>query len=204
MPRPTNSAFKSEKNKSANQPIHLYVIHDYDGNGNNFNVAEYPSAVTYGGVVYNPFPVTFDSIKENDQGEIDTVNLTMGNVSRYLQAYLEAMDFRGKKVTIRTVWANKLTDAAAFTDDIYYIDSYSSDVDDVAITLSSKLDVLQIQLPARTVSRNDCQWTWKSTECGYSGAGDYCKRKKAGCKALGNYSRFGAFPSVQKRRVVAV
>ena len=202
MPTSTGSSLVTEKNKKTNRPLHLYTLHDYNGLGVDFLMAEYVENVTFDGLEYVAFPITFDSIKENNRGQIDAVTLRISNVLRVIQAYLEAEDFRGKKVTIRTVMYDLLEDSTAYVDAVYYIDSWASDQDDVSFTLTSKFNLLGVELPLRTYSRNYCSWTWKSTECGYSGDGEYCGRIKQGCKSLSNYDRFGGFPSLRPKRAI--
>ena len=198
----TSDAFKQEKNKLTNQPIHLYTIHDYDGLGTNIPLAEYPENVTFDGVEYIAFPITFDSIKENAQGQIDSTSLKVSNVMRTFGGYFEVYDFRGKKVTIKTVWANLLADTTSHIDDIYYIDSYSADQNNVNFILTTKFNVLAISLPLRSYSRNYCGWLFKGTECAYAGAESTCNKTKQQCKEYLNYSRFGGFPSIQPKRTI--
>lgn len=204
MSKTTDSTFKTEKNLLTNKPIHLFTLHDYDGASSDLNYANYPEAVTFDGITYNPFPITFDAIKENNQGQIDTTTVTVANVSRLIQGYLETYDgFRGKKVTIKTVWANQLGDSSAYIDDIYYIDSCQSNQDDVVFTLTTKFDVLDIQLPRRCYLRNHCQWKFKSDECGYSGIETTCDKTVTDCRDnKDNLERFGGFPSINAKGLI--
>jgi lambda family phage minor tail protein L len=198
----TSDVFKQEKNKLTNQPIHLYTVHDYDGAGTNLLLAEYPENVTFNGIEYVSFPITFDSIKENSKGQIDSTTLKVSNVMRVFGGYFEIYDFRGKKVTVKTVWANLLADTTSYIDDIYYIDSYSADQVNVSFTLTTKFNVLAISLPLRSYSRNYCSWLFKGTECAYAGEETTCNKTKQQCKEYSNYSRFGGFPSIQPKRAV--
>ena len=196
----------SEKNKQENQPIYLYTIYDYDGAGNNLCLAQSDIDITYptsGGVKYTAFPIKFDVIGENSQGEIDTLKITLCNVSRLIQSYLETYDWRGKKVKITLVWANQLADATAKTEDIFYIDNYTADELNVEATLSSKFDVLDLSIPCRKYLRNNCGWRqlgFKGTECGAQ-TGTTCNGTLQNCQALVNSSRYGGFPSVPTGRI---
>lgn len=201
MPYTTDSTFKSEKNKAANKPIWLYTIEDYDGASNDLHLAEHDADVIYNGVTYTKFAIMHEEIADNNQGEIDTIKVRVGNVNRSIQAYLEAYDWRNKRVIITQVWANQLADANAYLQFIYNIDSYASNQDSAEFTLTPKHDVLTVQLPARVYSRNVCCWIFKSTECGYAGAETSCTKTKTRCKQLDNFVRFGAFPSTPVTRV---
>jgi lambda family phage minor tail protein L len=140
-------------------------------------------------------------VGENTEGRIDQVRVRLSNVSRLIQLYLEGLDFRGKKVVIRTVWRDELADPDAHMDEVFYIDNYSADEKNVEFSLTSKFDVLGTDLPARRFSRNYCMWKFKSVECGYTGVETSCDKTKQRCKILANYIRFGAFPSVPVRRI---
>ncbi|MBN1869400.1 MAG: DUF2163 domain-containing protein [Candidatus Omnitrophica bacterium] len=200
MPRDIDPTFKSEKSKQENRPIFLYVLEEYDG-VNNLYLAGYDQDVSFDSVVYTRFPITHEFVGENNQGRIDQVKVRLANVSRLIQSYLESYDFRGKKVIIRMVWADELSNPDAHMDEIFYIDSYTADQNNVEFTLTSKFDVLGVDTPARRYTRNYCAWKFKSAECGYSGEETTCNKTQQRCKQLNNYQRFGAFPSVPTRRI---
>ncbi len=196
-----DSTFKSEKNKASNQPIYLYSIENYEGS-TDLNLAEWDSDIIYDGVTYTKFPIKHDEISENSQGEIDTFKVSVANVNRLIQSYLEGYDLRGKKVTITIVWANQLADADANIKFIYYIDNYTATQDTVEFMLSSKYDIIDLTLPNGIYNRNYCRWKFKSTECAYAGAETTCDKRKDTCKTtMSNIARFGGFPSVPTGRL---
>jgi len=196
-----DNTFKTEKNKSSNQPIYLYTIEDYNGSVD-LNLAEWDTDITYDGVTYTKFPIKHDDIGENSQGEIANFKVTVSNVNRIIQAYLEGYDLRGKKVTITLVWANQLNDADTNIKFIYYIDNYIVTQDAVEFVLSGKYDIIDLTLPRGIYNRNYCRWKFKSTECGYAGAQTTCDKRKATCKTtMNNIARFGGFPSVPTGRL---
>ena len=199
--RTINATFKQEKNKEGNKPIFLYTVYDYNGAGSNLYFAEYDTDIVFDGITYQRFPITHEPIGENTQGEINTLRVIISNISRLIQAYLEQYDFRGKKVSIKLVWANQLADTDAYIEDAGYIDSYTADQENVSFLISSKFDVLGVELPLRRYSRNYCSWEFKSTECGYSGSETSCDKTLQRCKALGNQVRYGGFPAVPTRRI---
>ena len=198
--RNLDSDFILEKNKQENAPIYLYTIYDYDGSTDLF-FTNYDTNITFDSQEYVKFPITHEFISENTTGQIDSVKLTLGNVSRLIQAHLEENDFRGVKVVIMQVFADLLDDADAYIKHIYYVDSYIADQQSVEFTLTSKFDVLEVELPARKYSRNHCGWKFKSTECGYAGGESECNKTLTRCRVLANNERFGAFPSVPSRPI---
>lgn len=199
--RTLDDNFITEKNKQENSPIFLYTLYDYDGNGNNLYFAEWHENVVFDGIDYTKFPIRHDFVGENTQGEIDQITISLANVSRLIQAYLEDYDLRGKKVSIKIVWSNHLDDADNYTEDIYYIDTYTADEQNVVLTLTSKFDVLETELPSRMFLRNFCTWKFKSTECGYTGGAASCNKTLTTCRNLQNNLRFGGFPSIPSKRV---
>lgn len=195
MPLDSNNAFKQEARKRAIQPVFLYTIYDYDGAGSNKYFAAYDINVTFDGVEYQKFPITHDEISENTAGEIDSTKIQLSNISRLIEYYLQNYDLRGKKISIKMVFANLLDDPDAYIEFSNYIDSYTSNVKDVVFSVMSKFDIFNVQLPGRIFLKSHCQWIFKSTECGYAGAETVCNKTRSRCRELGNQLRFGAFPS---------
>lgn len=195
-----DAVFISEKNKQENQPIYIFTIYNYNGAGGNLYLAQYDINVVFDGITYIRFPIRFDAIGES-QGEIDTVKLTICNISREIQTYLEAYDWRGKQVKVTLVWANQLADIDAKLEDTLYIDSYTADEKNVEVTLSTKFDILDATIPNRKYFRNNCSWKFKGAECGYAGGETSCNRTLQRCKELANQLRYGGFPSIPQDRI---
>jgi len=198
--KPLAPALISEKNKVKNAPIFLYTVHDYDGDGHNLNFAAYDVDVVFAGTTYTRFPIAHEAISENSNGQIDSLKIRVANVNRQIQGYLEIYDLRGKQVDIITVFSGYLNNAAYKAVDTFYIDSVTADQNAVEFAVSSKFDVLDVTIPQRKFIRSFCGWKFKGTECAYVGAATACNKTATVCRALGNYSRFGAFPSVPQQR----
>lgn len=201
------TTFTAEKNKRENQPILLFILEDYDGAGNDLRFARYDADVTFDGLVYTKFPITFDAINENANGMIDTVTVTVCNVSRLIQSYLNDYDgLRGKKVVIRLVWANQLSDPDAKLDASFYVDTAAADDTDVQFACTTKLDILERKIPGEIYLRTHCRYkTFKDPDtCGYAGTETECNRTKQRCQELGNFERFGGFPSIPSGTVYVV
>lgn len=203
--------FILEKNKRENKPVFLYTIYNYDGNNTNLNLAEYSEEISFldpesdsGDLptVFTPFPITFEYINEQSQGEVDEVKVSVGNVSRMIQAYLENYDLRGKKVRILQVFADILDYSDAYLQHIFYVDRWEQpDEQSVIFYLSSKFNVRDVQLPKRIIIRSSCAWVFKSSECGYTGSETVCNRTLVRCRELNNNERFGNFPSAGGKRM---
>lgn len=198
--RDLDQDFRTRKNASENKPIFLYKIHAYNGTDNLF-LAEYDVNVTFNGQEYTRFPIKHEFIDENSNGQLSAIRLIVANVNRLFQAYIEAYDLRGKQVDIIQIWADKLDDPSAKMQDTFFIDSYTADEKAIAFNLNTKMDVIELQLPARRYLRTHCSWKFKGTECGYAGAEGSCNRTFQRCKQLANQERFGGFPSIPFRNI---
>jgi len=208
-PLDTNSNFKEKSRARSKQPIFLYTIYDYIGDGSDKCFAAYNQDVVFDGVTYTKFPITHDQITENTKGQIDSVKVQVSNVSRLIEYYLQNYDLRGKKVSIKMVYADALDDPDCYIEFSNYIDSYTSNVSDVVFTLMSKFDILELKLPSILWMRDWCQWEFASPavralgrgeECGYAGAETECNRTWQRCQALGNSRRFLGARAIPGRR----
>lgn len=188
----------AEKNKLTNRPIRLYIVEDGPLLLEVLRYAEYSTNVVYptgSGTTYFAAPIKYETVTENMAAEVDQINISFGNVDQSFVHYLEQHDgLRNCKVTIRTVFADLLNDATAFTDDIFYVSSAVMNQTSAMFSLKSKMDLLSIELPLRRFYREVCQWKFKSSECGYTGGETDCNRTSTRCKALANLTRFGGFP----------
>ncbi len=209
MPLATNQAFKDKSRERSKQPIFLYTIYDYIGTSEDKCFAAYSEDVVFDSVTYEKFPITHDQITENTKGEIDTTKIQLSNVSRLIEYYLQNYDLRGKKVSIKMVYADMLDDPDAYIEFSNYIDSYSSNVHDVVFNLMSKFDILNLLLPSIVWMRDFCQWEFacpavrtlgRGAECGYTGAETSCNRTWQRCQELVNSSRFLGARGIPGRR----
>lgn len=202
MPRgDLNNTFKNEKNKQTNKPIYLFEI-NYSGS-NWVYYTDYSQNVVYDGTTYTKFPIKLDFIGENLKGEIEQIVVTAANPNRIFETYLEDYDgLKGSQINIKYVWANQLDDADAYIQDTFYVEQANATEEAVSLTLTTKFDLNRIQLPRRRFHRNYCQWKFKSTQCGYSGAETECNKTFQRCKALNNESRYGGFPAIPRSRII--
>lgn len=201
--RQVTEAFRSEVNKQANQPLFLYEIPDYDDAGGTLRLAETQDDsgdnIIWNGETWQAFPITSDIVTENSQGQVDTLRIRLGNVSRLIESYLHDFEWHEKKVTIYIVFRNQLNNSTDYISDSFYIDSYTSTEETVEFVLTTKYDALQAILPSRKISRVFCAWRYGSVECGHSGSS--CDRTLAGCRNNDNTSRFGGQPGVPTQRI---
>jgi lambda family phage minor tail protein L len=196
-----------EKNRrEGSHPIYLYAVEVATGTtlyytSNNANVNFYiPGTST--AQTYTAVPITHDQIESNTKGEVGSVQLTIQNVNRYVIALLLNSDaLRGCKVTILLVFSDSLTDSDNYLLDEYYIDSSTVTESAAVFNLKSKFVINQVVLPSRRYKRDQCSWSFKGIECGYSGVASSCKKTFSYCVMLGNQSRYGAHPTIPTRNI---
>jgi lambda family phage minor tail protein L len=221
MPEPINNNFTTEKNKAENIAIMLYDVTLNDASI--FRICEWDQIIEYptgSGNVYQPFPVTHEGIGVNAMGEIDAIKVKMSNVDQTIMAILVASDgLVGNQVVMTLVFSNWLADADANISGTYWIDSVESSEQEVIFTLTSKLDLYQVQIPGRIMMRDFCQWEFMCEGCWLDVDGtwtspdgflhpeiacDHTRRGTTGCQYHGNTKRFGGFPGIPMRGVFVV
>ena len=195
MSRTLSAAYTIEKNKAANRPIRLFAITGGSLGATVLRYAEWSEDVTYNAQTYTTFPIRVEELSENINAEIESMRVILSSVDRTIIAYLESYDgLRGSSVTIKTVFADLLGDATAYTDDLLYIASCATTENEATFILKSKLDIMGVEIPLRRYYRLTCQWRFKSAQCGYVGGTASCNHDAASCVALGNLVRLGCFP----------
>lgn len=203
----TTASLIYEKNKREGSfPVYLYAIEIVPGSvlyytSNNKDISFYrPKTSTP--QVYSAAPISHDRVETNTHGEIGTVQLTIQNVNRYIISLLLNYDaLRGCKVTILLVFSDALGDPDNYLIDEYYIDSSTVGESAAVFNLKSKFAIDKIVLPRRLYKRDQCSWSFKGTECMYSGVATVCKKTFNYCASLSNQSRYGGFPSIPSRNI---
>lgn len=115
----------------------------------------------YDGQTYEKWNLGTSDITENIDGSIDTFELSVGNVDRQMQAYVEANDgLRGNKVVIKQVYEDLLSDATAFVADTFYVASTNCKAQNIDFSCTSKFSQAGIRLPFSRASRLHCDWEY--------------------------------------------
>jgi len=148
--------FITEKNKQENAPVYLYTLFDCDGNGNDLHFASYDEDIVFAGTTYRKFPLTHEPVSENTQGQIDQVRITVSNVSREIEFYLNEYDgLRDKKVSIKQIFRETISNPEAVLEDVFYIDYPTSTESSVVFLASSKFDINDVTIPRRIYTRDE-------------------------------------------------
>lgn len=161
--------------------------------------------IVFNSKTYTAFPFEIDATKQVSKGEIPSILLRVSNVSRTVQAYLEAYDgLVGQEIVVRIVakpsGKNSYYEAVSWT---YEILGCQADAYWVTFSLGISNPISR-RFPLYRYIADHCNWTFNSpavrasgsnagVECGYTGTDTSCKKTLADCQAKGNSARFGGF-----------
>lgn len=161
-----------------------------------FRIVPNTEDITFQGNTFYAFPVQIDLPKETSKGEIPFVNITVSNVTRVIQGQIESLNGGiGATVQIIIVNTGHLTeDYAELTLDL---EVQGTDCTPQWITFKcGPPNPMKRRFPLYRYMAASCGWSYKSVECGYSGALTTCKRTLADCQTHNNSTRFGGFPGL--------
>jgi lambda family phage minor tail protein L len=134
--------------------------------------------IQWKGNIYEPLPILSSGYEKNTTGQIAQPSLTVANIMGTFTDVIDSLDdLVGGKVTRRRTFGKYLDGepqadtTQEFPIDIYYLERKASE-NALSITwqLASILDLEGLQLPRRIITQNYCQWRYRSSECGYTGA----------------------------------
>lgn len=172
--------------------------------------------VVWNGNSYLRFPVEAEGFEYSGNGQLPRPKIRVSNILSTITALLLTLPdgLEGAKFTrIRTL--ARYIDAvnfpggvspyspdptAEFPREIYYVDRKTVENRDVVeFELAAAFDLAGVSAPKRQCIANICQWVYKSTECGYSGALPTCVKTLTDCKAhFGENAElpFGSYPGI--------
>lgn len=187
--------------------------------------------LVWAGNSYLRFPIEADGFEYSGNGQLPRPKVRVSNVLgtitavllnlpeglegamftriRTLARYIDAVNFPGNTNPYGTP-----DSTAEFPREVYYVDRKSSENREVVeFELAASFDLAGVRAPKRQCISNICQWKYRSTECGYTGAAyfnendvpvtslsvDVCGKKLSSCKArFGSTAElpFGSFPGI--------
>ena len=226
------ATFSGEQRKvEAVQPITMYVLNASQSGANylyytNYNQDVYGFLMNSSGnlvateQLYTGIPVEYDEIKTSISGEIAEINISVPNVDRTIESYIQSNDYlRGNEVYIITTFAKFLPsgatagyigsspDRSAIMKEKMYIDSTSSNREVVSFMCKPKFIIKNIVVPGRKYSR-ECPWTYLGTDsCDpnssiNSASFATCDYTLENCRERANATYFGGFPSIPRRGII--
>lgn len=134
--------------------------------------------IRWKGNTYEPLPIISSGYEKSTTGQIAQPSLTVANVMGTFTQVIDSLDdLVGAKVTRRRTLGKYLDGepnadpTQEFPIDIFYIERKTAE-NALSITwqLASVLDLEGLKLPRRVITQNYCQWKYRGSECGYTGA----------------------------------
>jgi hypothetical protein len=149
--------------------------------------------VYYDGHWWNSTGIAFDAVKLSTSPKVDSISFDIDNVNQALSAIILSEEVRGKECTIWQAALDKNMSVIGVSKIfVGYLDGIEIDNQRARIQLYNHFIRWKMLTPRRTHSAT-CQWTFKSTYCGYSDGGTWCDHSWERCVALGNKVNFGGF-----------
>ncbi len=168
MAKDLSTNIETEIATDEHRPIELYIVFlddltihltDHDQDVEFFDIDD-------GAQTYTAAAISRGEVKTNIDNRIDSVAVSLGNINRAMTDYIAAYEFRGRRMIIRRVYEDYLTDP----DD--YITVFDGLMDNpvigeqsMQVTLKSRLGTLTKRIPRRMYQIH-CNWEFGSTECG--------------------------------------
>jgi lambda family phage minor tail protein L len=177
-------------------------------------------AITWQGVQYSPWPIQASGFERTGDASQPAPTVTVSNVDGSISALCILLgDMVGAVVRRHRTLAQYLDGqpgadpTAEMPVELWYVEQKTSETNlNVEFTLSSALDFSGRQLPTRQVLATLCSFTYKGTECGWTGvtyfdknnspvtdpSQDVCGKRLSSCKCrfgANNPLSFGGYPS---------
>jgi phage-related protein len=166
-----------------------------------FYIVRNTENITYNGNPYVALPFEISPTKVSSKGAIPTITLSITNVTRLLQPYIE--DFNGGMLsTVKLTVVNNglLAEDYADLEMDFTVLSCACDEQFIVFTLGAPNPLLQKAL-LYTYRALHCNWRFGEIECGYGSASGEtdttCERTLAACQAKDNALRFGGQPGMK-------
>jgi phage-related protein len=156
-----NPEFTETKNLQVNSPVWLFHVECADASGESdlflttgdadIQYFRFDDAGNSYPQVYEAWPeLSHDGLQFASNLEIQRPEVTLSNVSREIQAFLQSKNFlRGRVVRVIRTFRNLLNNAQACDIRRYKINSHSANANVVKFTLAGELDIMNRVLPSR-------------------------------------------------------
>jgi phage-related protein len=197
--------FELERIKRETFPVRLFEL---GGNPiKRFTDIDYP--VRFVGQTYEPKGITYSKIENKRSMEVDSCKVAVDNIDDAMIAWAMAVDPTGYYTRVLKGFTDAV-DAGGYFELIagtavvlFHGRNTSAKVDDeFELTVKAATDFYR-QIGPRSTQDVTCRFRgingFKGTNCGYAGSETVCNYTEARCRELGNFARFGGFPSLNTK-----
>ncbi len=140
--------------------------------------------VTFENQEFIAFPFSIDEITESNKGELPSISITMSNVQRLVQAYVEQDESLGSGWSVHI----DIVHTSTLLREIYYdfvTTNVTADESHVVFQCGMQ-NPLRYQFPRVRMLPNSCQHSFKKGGCTYSGSDLTCSKTFKDCRAKFN------------------
>lgn len=143
-------------------------------------------SVTFDGVEYEPWPITYDVLREMSDNSQPSLSLTVGSIDPQVVAQIDAANaMRGMPVEMYLVHKSHL--GAVGNGKPFYFTVRTTAFTPTAVTVTcAGANLWDIGIPHRRIQRTLCNYAFKSEQCGYRGPETHCAQTYAACTAYGD------------------
>ena len=157
--------------------------------------------IYYDGDYYSPVGFKFDALRGNSGLAVDSLDIDIDDTNQAISAILLSEDVRNKWATIYLgiITETEVDDGGVTrtqTGRVFQrlfrgiVGGWDLSGDNIArVTLTNEM-VLWNKEPLR-IQSTSCPWSYKGTECGYSGPAGPCDKSYEACQLRANEAQFG-------------
>lgn len=169
----------------------MYIAHlvTLELTSRTFRWTDADQAVYYNGNWYEPHPIKYDKISQDQTLEAAALKLTVSNVDKTFSDLVDTENIQDKPCSIyRILLTQNMAIVGTPTLIFYgYTDQIPIDRMNAVIDVADELIRWQTMTP-RNIHGAKCRWReFKGTECAYAGAETWCDRSKARCLSLTSF-----------------
>ncbi|NOX15956.1 MAG: hypothetical protein GXP61_08030 [Epsilonproteobacteria bacterium] len=142
-----------------------------------------PEDVVFGGETFKAFPFQIDTITESNKGELPKINITLSNVDRIVQAYVEQDPDLGSGWNVHVDIVHNTALANAIAEIQYDFITMGATANESSVVFSCSMqNPLRYQFPRIRMLPNSCQHRFRHGGCDYKGADTSCTKTIQACR----------------------
>lgn len=148
-----------------------------------FDIVANTDDVTWNGKTFTAFPFSMDEVNESTKGSLPTFTLSVCNVERVIQSYVEndASHGSGWDVDMMIVHSSNLANNTPEVQYSFKTLTVTADENNVSFSIGMQNPIRQL-FPRRRMMTNYCQNTFKMRGCTYAGADTTCGKTIQDCR----------------------
>jgi phage-related protein len=157
-------------------------------------------SIQYSGDTYSPRPIILEGFSASGEMPLEGGTIKIGDVDLTIASLVLNNSLKDKDVVIYETYFDSSMNIVG-TELVFEGRVEGQELPDeywAVLKVSPYRYSMNITIPRRYIIRL-CGWTFKSSDCGYSGSETDCSKTWERCGVLGNRARFGGFPFLPKK-----